>query len=164
MESICKPRQRAHICILVVPSSSVQSDRKGFTVTDVWWHESHTGVITGQGTGSFGAIGLKSWSLSPTLRHFQRFCSHWPICFLSFNQCSPPDSEWNIKDITQVVLRALWEKIRQMWVLLNALSMETNASCQQWGGLWFFSGHKKVLRFAGVLSACNGDGSSEPIH
>lgn len=61
------------------------------------WHQSHMDVITGQGTGSFGAIDLKSWSLSPTLRHFQRFCSRWPICFLSFNQCSPPDSEWNIK-------------------------------------------------------------------
>lgn len=84
---------------------------------------------------------------------------------LSFFQSVQPPWQWvEHKDITQVVLRAHWEKIRQMWVLLNALSMETNASCQQWGGLWFFSGHKKVLRFAGVLSACNGDGSSELIH
>lgn len=48
-----------------------------------------------------------------------------------------------------------------MWVLVNALLMETDASCQQGGGLyglWFFNVWRKVPHFSdGVLYARNRD-------
>lgn len=51
------------------------------------------------------------------------------------------------KDVIQVDFRTHWgKKTRRTWVLVNALSIEMNASSQQHSGLCFFSVHKKVLR------------------
>ena len=55
------------------------------------WHQSHMDVITGQGTGSFGALDLKSWS-QPRPETFPKVSAHTDlsVCVLAFNQCSTP--------------------------------------------------------------------------
>lgn len=87
---------------------------------------------------SFGVAKLKSLSLlSPhqggmplkVLTHIDP-----PALCLSISTSSLTRMEH--KDIVQVIFQGtLGKKVRNMWVLVNALSMETNASCQQRGGL-----------------------------
>lgn len=62
------------------------------------WHQSHMDVITGQGTGSFGALDLKSWS-QPRPETFPKVLLTLTCLFacLLSTSAAPPESEWDIK-------------------------------------------------------------------
>lgn len=148
----------------MLSSNAFQRDWKGFIIIKYLDSSNHhVGIIMGHWTGALGDVHLKFWSLSPswggtflkvllTLTHLLYFFKLAQLLWWCMEHKDIWFSGWT------------GEKIRAMWVLVNALSMETNANHQWLGVWWFFSAHQKELSFSGVFCACNGDGSPELIH